>query len=383
VARAMTSPEGGFYSATDADSAGGEGAYFVWTAAEIDAAVGEGQGRLVRAFFDVAPEGSVVLWRPRPAAEVAAGAGVTVEELARAIEAARPALLAARGRREPPATDRKVLVAWNGLMVSAFARGALVVGEPRYRAAARKAAAMLVERAIVGDHLGHEISDGRAKGEPFLDDYAFLIAGLLDLFEVDPDPRWLRHAIALQARLDADFADAAAGGYFFTAAQGEALLTRPKPDDDGALPAGNSVAALNLLRLAEYTGDERWRERAAGVFRAFGQVLGRAPSALPAMLGALDFYLDRAKEIVIVSARDGDARPLLETLGRSFVPNRVVVATGESAVGGLEALAPVAAGKIAIGGKATAYVCEAMHCDLPTAEPTVLAAQLRKTAPLP
>ena len=101
------------------------------------------------------------------------------------------------------------------------------------------------------------------------------------------------------------------------------------------------------------------------------------------MLGALDFYLDRAKEIVIVSARDGDARPLLETLGRSFVPNRVVVATGESAVGGLEALAPVAAGKIAIGGKATAYVCEAMHCDLPTAEPTVLAAQLRKTAPLP
>ena len=383
VAREMTSPEGGFYSATDADSAGGEGAYFVWTAAEIDAAVGEEQGRLVRAFFDVAPEGSFVLWRPRPAAEVAAGAGVTVEELARAIEAARPALLAARGRREPPATDRKVLVAWNGLMVSAFARGALVVGEPRYRAAARKAATMLVERAIVGDHLGHEISDGRAKGEPFLDDYAFLIAGLLDLFEVDPDPRWLRHAIALQARLDADFADAAAGGYFFTAAQGEALLTRPKPDDDGALPAGNSVAALNLLRLAEYTGDERWRERAAGVFRAFGQVLGRAPSALPAMLGALDFYLDRAKEIVIVSARDGDARPLLETLGRSFVPNRVVVATGESAVGGLTALVPVAAGKIAIGGKATAYVCEAMHCDLPTAEPTVLAAQLRKTAPLP
>src|SRR5213078_3915504 len=123
-------PEGGFYSATDADSAGGEGAYFVWTGAEIDAAVGEAQGRLVRAFFDV-----------------------TVEELAQAIDAARPALLAARARREPPATDRKILVAWNGLMVSAFARGALVLGEPRHLAAARRAAALLVARAVARDRL--------------------------------------------------------------------------------------------------------------------------------------------------------------------------------------------------------------------------------------
>src|SRR5437773_1410548 len=153
---------------------------------------------------------------------------------------------------------------------------------------ARKAAALLLERASADGRLRHELSDGQAKGEACLDDYAFLIAALLDLFEADPDPRWLRHALPLQARLDADFADAAAGGYFFTAAQGEALLVRPKPDDDGALPAGNSVEALNLLRLAEYTGDERWRGRAAGVFRAFGQVLARAPSALPAMLGALE-----------------------------------------------------------------------------------------------
>ena len=383
VAREMTSPEGGFYSATDADSAGGEGAYFVWTAAEIDAAAGEERGRLVRAFFDVAPEGSSVLWRPRPAAEVAAAAGVTVEELSRAIDAARPALLAARARREPPATDRKILVAWNGLMVSAFACGALVVGEPRYRAAARTAAALLVERAMVGDRLRHEISERRALGEPFLDDYAFLIAGLLDLFEVDPDPRWLRQAIALQARLDADFADGTAGGYFFTAAGHEALLTRPKPDDDGALPAGNSVAALNLLRLAELTGDDRYRARAEGVLRAFGEVIEHAPSALPAMLSALDFRLDRAKEIVVVSSRPSDDGSLLEALGRAFVPNRVVVRTTAADLSSLAPLAPVAAEKVAIGGKPTAYVCEAMRCDLPTSDPVVLAAQLRKTAPLP
>jgi len=384
----MTSPEGGFYSATDADSAGGEGAYFVWTGAEIDAAVGEAQGRLVRAFFDVTPEGDFdhgqsVLWRPRPPAEVAAGAGVTVEELAQAIDAARPALLAARARREPPATDRKILVAWNGLMVSAFARGALVLGEPRYLAAARRAAALLVARAVARDRLRHELAEGRATGEAFLDDYAFLIAGLLDLFEVDPDPRWPRQAIALQERLDADFADAAAGGYFFTAAEHEALLTRPKPDDDGALPAGNSVAALNLLRLAELTGDERYRGRAAGTLRAFGGVLGRAPSALPAMLCALDFFLDRAKEIVVVSPRARDDRLLFDTLGRTFVPNRIIVRTTEDEVASLARLAPVLAEKIAIGGKPTAYVCEAMHCELPTSEPAVLAGQLRKTTPLP
>src|SRR5437870_5641194 len=332
VAREMTSPEGGFYSATDADSAGGEGAYFVWTAAEIDAAVGEQQGRLVRTFFDVAPEGSFVLWRPRPAAEVAAGAGVTPEELARAVDAARPALLAARARREPPATDRKILVAWNGLMVSAFARGALVVGEPRYRAAARRAAALLVSRAVARDRLRHELAEGRATGEAFLDDYAFLIAGLLDLFEVDPDPRWPRQAIALQERLDADFADAAAGGYFFTAAEHEALPTRPQPDDAGALPAGNSVAALNLLRLAEPTGDEPYRGRAAGTLRRFRGVRGRAPSALPAMLCALDFFLDRAKEIVVVSPRARDDRLLFDTLGRTFVPNRIIVRTTEDEV---------------------------------------------------
>jgi len=164
-------------------------------------------------------------------------------------------------------------------MLSAFARGALVLGEPRYLAAARRVAVLLVERGLSDGRLQHEITEGRAKGEAFLDDHAFLIAGLLDLFEADADARWLRRALALQERLDAGFADPAAGGYFFTAAEGERLLTRPKPDDDGALPAGNSVAALNLLRLAEYTGDQRYRERATGVLRAFGQVLARTPAA--------------------------------------------------------------------------------------------------------
>src|SRR5262249_41318998 len=154
-------------------------------------------------------------------------------------------------------------------------------------------------RLTAGRALPHEIVDGRTAGQPFLDDYAFLIAGLLDLFEADPDPRWLRQAIALQAALAADLADAAGGGHFFTAARQELLPRRPKPDDAGALPAGNSVAALNLLRLAEYTDDTRYRDGAEAVFRAFATVVTRAPAALPYLLAALDFALDHPKEIVI------------------------------------------------------------------------------------
>ena len=378
VARDMTAPEGGFYSATDADSPGGEGAYFLWAPDEIDAAVGDSRGRLVRAYFDVVDAGSV-LWRPRPLEEAAAAAGVPPATMAEAVAAARPALLTARSRREPPATDRKVLVAWNGLMLTAFARGALVLDDSRYLALARRAAARLTEARP----LRHQIVDGRATGEPFLDDHAFLIAGLLDLFEVDADPRWLRQAVALQEALDANFADVERGGYFFTAARQEALLTRAKPDDDGALPAGNSVAALNLLRLAELTGEERYRERAEAAFRAFGRVVARAPGALPRMLVALDFFLDRAKEVVIVAPEKSDAGALLAAVRRTFVPNRVIVSTTADRVEALGALAPVVADKLAIGGRPTAYVCEARRCDLPATDPEVLARQLARVAPLP
>jgi uncharacterized protein YyaL (SSP411 family) len=377
VAADMAAPEGGFYSATDADSPGGEGAYFRWTPVEIDGVIGAAPGRLVQAYFGVDDEG--ILWRPRPLADAAAAAGVAPEAMADAVAAARPALLAARARREPPATDRKVLVAWNGLMVSAFARGALVLDDPGYLAIARRAAARVADSGP----LRHAIVDGRAAGDPFLDDYAFVIAGLLDLFEADADPRWLAQAIALQEALDAEFADRDGGGYFFTAAGHEPLLKRAKPDDDGALPAGNSVAALNLLRLAEYTDDARYRARAEGTLRAFRPVLARSPAALPRLLVALDFLLDRPKQVVIVAPEDGDAAALLATLRQRFVPNRVMVSAPESRLGALARFVPVAAEKVALGGRPTAYVCEARRCDLPATDPDVLARQLARVEPLP
>jgi uncharacterized protein YyaL (SSP411 family) len=380
MARDMTSPEGGFYAATDADSPGGEGRFFVWTPEEVDAVVGAEQGRLVRGWFDVTGPDAVP-WRPRALAEAAADLGVSPAALRDAVDRARPALLAARARRPPPATDEKILVAWNGLALSAFARGALVLDQPRYLATARRAATLLLDRLRRDGRLLHSLIRGKAGGAAFLDDYAFLIAGLLDLFEADADPRWLGDALALQRQLDADFRDADAGGYFFTAAGHETIIRRDKPGDDGALPAGNSVAALNLLRLEEYTGDPGHRERALGVMRALGPAVARAPGASPRLLVALDWLLDRPKEIIVVGSAD-EAHPLLDVVRRTFVPNRVLVAAGESGLARLRTLVPLLEGKTALGGRATAFVCEAGRCDLPTGDPAVLSRQLAKVEPL-
>ena len=383
VLRDMTSPEGGFYSASDADSQGAEGTYFVWTAAEIDHVLGAEQGRIARTYFDVTTggnfeHGSNVLWRPAPLADVAAGLGLPAETVRQAIAGARVRLLDARSRRVPPLTDRKILVAWNGLMISALARGALVLDEPRYTAAARKAASYLLARAHgQPGRLLHSISEATAAGDAFLDDYAFLIAGLLDLHEAAPDPRMLAEAGSLANELEAGFADPS-GGYFFTTARHEQLLMRAKPDHDDALPAGNSVAAANLLRLYELTSDDRFRTRAEATFRAFSHALATAPTSLPKLLVALDFQLDRPKQVVIVSPTGIEPTELLARFRKVFVPNRVLLRVVEGTASG----SPLSEGKVARGGKPTAYVCIGTACEQPTSDPDLFGNQLSKVEPL-
>src|SRR5438128_1455949 len=193
--------------------------------------------------------------------------------------------------------------------------------------------------------------------------------------------RWLETAIALDGVLARRFEDREAGGFFRTAEDGEALLAREKPSSDGAEPSGNSVAVMNLLRLSELTGDERYRQRAERALAAFGDVLGRAPTALAEMLLALDFALDTPKEIVIVTAGGREAaEPLLRAVRGTFVPNRVLVVPSDA--GRIADLVPLVEGKVAQGGRPTAYVCERRRCELPTTDPTVLAEQLRKVRPL-
>ena len=372
LGREMAAPGGGFHAATDADSEGEEGRFFVWTPDEIRAALDPEHAAAVIAYYGVTPEGN---FRGRNVLHVAGGApGPLVDE-------ARPRLYAARRRRVPPRTDTKIIAAWNGLAIAAFARAGAALGEPAYVERARVTARFVLERMR---------RDGRllrtdAGGAAFLDDYAFVAAGLLDLYEATFDPAWLREALALHEVLARDFWDAEHGGFFQTSAADEVALARRKPDDDGALPSGNAVAAQNLLRLAELTGDDRLRERADATLRAVAADVERRPGAAPALLAALDFRTDRAKEIVIVrppGAPPDD--PLLALVRKTYVPNRVLtVVTEGDDVERQRALIPLVADKKAIGGAATAYVCERKVCALPTSDPAVLAQQLGKVEPLP
>jgi len=332
-----------------------------------------------------------VLQVGRPLAADAAEAGIPEPEAAAALEDGRARLLRARRERVAPHTDRKVLAAWNGLAISAFSRAAQVLREPAHAAVAARAAGFVRAKmsspslAGRGARLRRSSFDGRADGDGFLDDYAFLIAGLLDLFEASQDPDWLRFALALQAELDSRFWDGEAGGYFFTADDQERLLARQKPVAEGVEPSGNSVSLANLLRLYELTADERYRERAERSLRAFAGPLERRPAEAPRLLAALDFHTDLVKEIVIVTPRPEDEPDaLLAVLAHSFVPNRVLAVVSQGAgQRELEPLVPLVANKVAREGRPTAYVCERRVCALPTADPEVFARQLATAAPLP
>jgi uncharacterized protein YyaL (SSP411 family) len=247
-------------------------------------------------------------------------------------------LYQARARRTAPHLDRKTVVSWNGLAISAFARAALVLGDGAYAGRASRAADFVSSRLTSGGRLRRSAVDGRAGGVGYLDDYAFMIQAQLDLFETTGEARWLRQAIELQTTLDAHFWDASGGGYFLTPDDGEKLLVREKPDSDGAEPAGNSVAILNLLRLAELSGDDAYRRRAEQALSTFAPTLVSEPVALPAMLSAIDFATDTPKEIAIVKPASGaGAEALLAVLRSTFVPTRVLVIATEGAQ--LEAIA--------------------------------------------
>ncbi len=229
-----------------------------------------------------------------------------------------------------------------------------------------------------GGRLWRSFKDGQAEHPAFVEDYAFLIAGLLDLFEADGGARWLREAVALQALLDEHYGDDARGGYFMTADDHEALLAREKPTQDGAEPSGNSVAALNLLRLASFTGEDAYRAAADRLLMAFAPLLEGSPAAVSELLLALDWRLGRAREVVVVTAGAGAAADgLLAPVRRLFVPNRVLaVVPAEAPEEGLAAMLPIVRGKVAEHGRATAYVCEGGVCQLPTSDPEILAQQL-------
>jgi hypothetical protein len=372
--REMTSPEGGLRSATDADSEGEEGRFFVWDEREIRDLLGPDAERFVR-FHGVTREGNFegrnVLWVPRPD-----------EDEWDALAPARERLREARERRVHPLRDDKVLAGWNGLAISALAFGGRVLDEPRWVAAAARAAEFVLGSLVKGGRLQRRWLAGEAGIPAFLEDLAFLAQGLLDLYEATFEVRWLESALDLSGRLEALFGDPKGGGWFTTATDHERLLAREKPTHDGAEPSGASVALLNALRLSAFTADDRWRARAEAALRHHARALEDHPLALAEMLLALDFATDAPREVVLVWPEGEPApEPLLSVLRRAFLPNRALAGAPEGAgLARLGRLAPVAEGKVA-AGRPTAYVCERGRCRLPAIAPEKLAAQIAPVRP--
>ncbi|MCZ6727142.1 MAG: thioredoxin domain-containing protein, partial [Acidobacteria bacterium] len=328
VAREMSSPEGGFYSATDADSptpAGHdeEGLFFTWTPEEITAVVGPESARVVERYFAVKAkgnfEGRSILHRPEPVAAVADELGLSVAEVLAVVDSALPLLYAERLKREPPILDDKILTAWNGLMISAFAVAGRTLDDSSYLARAEQAGEFIWHRLRNDGRLMRAYRAGQARNPPVLEDYAFLIASYIDLYEATFRPTWLKRARQLQTTLDARY-PAPQGGYYRTADDASELLARELPARDGARPSGNTVAALNLLRLAELTGEDAYRASADRLILALTQRLQAAPAGLTELQLALDFRLATVQEVVIVAPDYQAAAPFLARLRGRFAP---------------------------------------------------------------
>ncbi len=300
VERSMTAPEGGFYSALDAETHGEEGAYYVWTRDEVKSVLGEGPETSTFArVYGLTGEpnfegGRHVLLEPKTRAEQAEVLQVTPKDLEARLAPLRARLLAAREKRPAPLRDDKVLTGWNGLMIAAYADGYRVLRVDKYRRTAEKAAEFLLAKLRTADgRLLRTYRLGQAKLAAYLEDYAFLAHGLLQLHAATADAHWLREARALTDRMLADFEDREEGGFFFTAEGHESLLARPKDPFDNALPSGNSIAILNLLELYRATGESSYRDHAVKALGAFSTLMSERGFAMPMMLMALERELDQ------------------------------------------------------------------------------------------
>ena len=401
VRREMTDQDGGFYSAEDADSliAHGkpehsEGAFYVWKKAEIEAALGQDAAKIFNRVYGVDPDGNApegsdpmnefkganILIRRLTLAEAAKSFRRPEAEIATSLAASKKILFELRAKRPRPHLDDKIITAWNGLMISAFARGAQVLDDPAYLAAAQRAVQFIRAKLTKAGKLLRNYRQGASAVEGFAEDYAYLIQGLLDLYEADFDTAHLQWALELQVRMNQLFADAEHGGFFSVVKDAPHILLRMKEDHDGAEPSPNSVAALNLLRLAQFTGQDDLRERALKTLAAFADQLTKAPTALPQMLVALDASLAKPRQIVIAGPRDSAAtRALLREAHARFLPNKLVLLAeggpGQQWLGErLEFIKTVGL----IDGKPAAYVCEDFVCQLPVTDPVKLREQLAK-----
>lgn len=388
ILRDMTSPEGGFYSAEDADSEGEEGKFYLWTEREIrkiltpeeaGIAVEVFNIRPVGNFHDAGNEGRNILFLKKSQTELAKVLNISQDDLSHRLAAIREKLFEAREKRIHPLKDKKILVDWNGLMIAALAKSAQSLGREKYATAAEKAARFILERLKKGQILYHRYMEGEAAIPGFLDDYAFFIWGLLELYETVFDPFYLESALALIEESGQYFWHKEGGGFFFSR-ESDDLPDRRKEVYDGAIPSGNSVMMLNLLRLGRLTGEAGLEKKAEDLAKAFSAQIAVKPMAYTQLLNAIDFARGPAFEIVIVGRKGAkDTRNLIRALHSDFIPRKAILfRPNEEESPRILKLASYAESMTATSGKAAAYVCSNFRCQLPTSDPEEMLALLKQ-----
>jgi uncharacterized protein YyaL (SSP411 family) len=370
VRREMTSSEGPFYSTQDADSEGVEGKFFVWSAAEIEQILGPDLVKLFAAVYDVTPEGNWeghnILNRGRPLEQEARLLKLTEPDLRRRLAEAKTKLLAVRSKRVWPHRDEKVLTSWNGLMISAFVRAYQVLEKPEYLQAATRSAEFLLKRmrTSAGLLLRTYGAGSQPKLNGYLEDYAFLIDGLVDLYEASFEPRWIESALDLTRVMIDECWDSQAGGFFYTGKSHETLIARTKDPHDSSTPSGNAVAATALLRLAKLTGHRDLEDKAVATMQTFRGLLESSPAAAGQMLLALDFHLGPVKEIAVIGERQtGEVRAVLRAIHTKFRPH-TVLASRTGSDDHADAVVPLLRDKPA-SGAVTTYICRDFACQAP------------------
>jgi uncharacterized protein YyaL (SSP411 family) len=380
VLRDMTSEEGGFYSAEDADSEGEEGKFYVWTPGELETVLDPEEASLAARYWDVTErgnfEGKNILHVARPPEAVADEFGLSSEELWARIATIRAKLFAVREERVRPGRDEKILAAWNGLMLRSFALAARVTGRGDYREAAIENATFMVEKLKEDGRIHRSYKDGRARFNGYLEDYAMVADGLVALYEATFETRWLVEADALLDAVSELFWDEEKRAFYDTPADHEELVTRPRDVYDNATPSGTSVATEVLLELALFLDRSDYRQRAEDVLDELAGGMEKVPSGFGRLLCALDLSISETREVAIVGDPEApDTRDLLETVYAGYLPNKVVAGRGpdDDEAGGL---IPLLAQRPAREGKATAYVCVHYACQTPTTDPQELSRQL-------
>ena len=383
VLRDMTAPEGGFYAAEDAESEGEEGKFYLWTEEEIRQVLGSEEAALIVKIFNIEEGGNFIeqvtgrrtarniLHLTKSVKELASELKMSEYDLQKRLQAMRQKLFTYREKRIHPHKDNKILTDWNSLMIVALAKGARVFDEPRYAQAARGAVDFILKNMCTSDgELLHRYRDEQAALPAQVDDYAFLIWGMLELYETTFEVRYLQIGLDLNRNLIKHFWDVDNGGFYLTADDGEKLLVRQKEIYDGAIPSGNSVEMLNLLRLGRITANSHLEEKAAKIGRAFSRSVKQSPSAYTQLMVAADFGVGPSYEVVIAGKSQAeDTKEMLKAIRRQFIPNKVVILRPtEQESPDIDHLAEFTKHHLSIEGKATAYVCLNYNCRLPTTD---------------